>query len=33
VNSLHGLLNFEKGGLDCRAVTTEHRTRVHCIHI
>jgi len=24
VNSLHGLLNFEIGGLDCRVITTEY---------
>jgi len=23
-NSLHGLLNIEKGGLDCRGITTEY---------
>jgi len=33
VNSLHGLLNCEIGGLDCRVITTEYRTRVHCIHM
>jgi len=33
VNSLHGLLNCEIGGLDCHVITTEYRTRVHCIHI
>jgi len=33
VNSLHGLLNCETGGLDCRVITTECRTRVHCIHM
>jgi len=32
VNSLHGLMNCEIGGLDCRVITTEYRTRVHCIH-
>jgi len=32
VNSLHGLLNCEIGGLDCRVITTEYRTRVQCIH-
>jgi len=32
VNSLNGLLNFEIGGLDCHVITTEYRTRVHCIH-
>jgi len=33
VNSLHGRLNCEIGGLDCRVITTEYRTRVHCIHM
>ena len=36
VNSLHGLWNMwncEIGGLDCRVITTEYRTRVHCIHM
>jgi len=33
VNSLHGLLNGEIGGLHCRVITTEYRTRVHCIHM
>jgi len=33
VNSLHGLLNCETGGLDCRVITTECRTRVHFIHM
>ena len=33
VNSLHGLLNCEIGGLDCRGITTEYRTGVHCIHM
>jgi len=33
VNSLHGLLNCETGGLDRRVITTECRTRVHCIHM
>ena len=33
VNSLHGLLNCETGGLDCHVITTEYRTRVHCIHM
>ena len=32
VNSLHRLLNCEIGGLDCHIITTEYRTRVHCIH-
>jgi len=27
------LLNCEIGGLDCRVITTEYITRVHCIHI
>ena len=33
VNSLHLLMNCEIGGLDCCVITTEYRTRVHCIHI
>ena len=33
LNSLHGLLNCEIGGLDCHVITTEYRTRVHCIHM
>ena len=33
VNSLHGLLNFEIGGLECHVITTEYRTRDHCIHM
>ena len=33
MNSLHGLLNCEIGGLGCRVITTEYRTRVHCIHM
>jgi len=33
VNSLHELLNCEIGGLDCRVITTEYRTRVHGIHM
>jgi len=33
VNSLHGLLNCEIGGLDCHVITAEHRTRVHCIQM
>jgi len=32
-DSLHGLLNYEIGGLDCHVITTEYRTRVHCIHM
>ena len=28
VNSLHGLLNCEIDGLDCRVITTGYRTRV-----
>jgi len=31
VNSVHGLLNCEIGGLDWCVITTEYRTRVHCI--
>ena len=31
VNSLHGLLNWEIGGLDCRVITREYITRVHSI--
>jgi len=33
VNSLHGLLNCEIGGLDCRVITTGYRIRVQCIHM
>ena len=33
INSLHGLLNCEIGGLDYRVITTEYKTRVHCIHM
>ena len=33
MNSLHILLNCEIGGLDCHVITTEYRTRVHCIHM
>jgi len=33
VNSLHRLLNCEIGGLDCHVISTEYRTRVHCIHM
>ena len=33
VNSLHRLLNCEIGGLDCHDITTEYRTRVHCIQM
>ena len=33
VNSLHGLLNCEIGGLDCHVITTEYRTCVYCIHM
>jgi len=29
MNSLHGLLISEIGGLDCRVITTEYRTHVH----
>jgi len=28
-----GLLNCEMGGLDCRVITTEYRTRVHSLHM
>jgi len=31
VNSLHRLLNYEISGLDCHVITTEYRTRAHCI--
>ena len=31
VNSLHGLLNCEIVGLDCRLITTEYMSHVHCI--
>ena len=33
VNSLHRLLNCERGRLDCHVITTEYRKRVHCIHL
>ena len=33
VNSLHGLLNCEIGGLDCHVITIEYRTRADCIHM
>ena len=33
LSSLHGLLNCEKGGLDCRVITTQYRARVHCIYM
>ena len=33
VNSLHRLLNCEIGGLDCHVITTEYRTRVHCLQM
>jgi len=33
VNSLHGLFNCEKGGLDCHVITTEYIPRVQCIHL
>ena len=29
----HGLSNCEIGGLDYHGITTEYRTRVHCIHM
>jgi len=28
LNSLHGLLNCEIGGLDCHVITIEYKTRV-----
>ena len=33
MNSFHGLLHCEIGGLDCSVITTEYRTQVHCIHM
>jgi len=33
VNSLHGLLNSEIGGLDCHVITTEYISGVHWIHL
>ena len=33
VNSFHGLLNCEIGGLECHVITTEYRTHVHYIHM
>ena len=30
--SLHRLLNYEIGGLDCHAITTEYRTREHNVY-
>ena len=33
VNSLQGLLNYEIGELDCHVITTEYKTRVHCIQM
>jgi len=32
VNSLHGMLTCEIGGLDCHVIPAEYRTRVNCIH-
>ena len=32
VNSLHGLLNCEMGGLDCRVITTEYREHVSTVY-
>ena len=32
MHSLHGLLNCAIGGLDCRVITREYRTRIHSIH-
>ena len=31
VNSLHRLLNCERGGLDCHVITPAYRTRVNYI--
>ena len=33
MNSLHGLLNCEIGGLDCHVYVQRYRTRVHCIYM
>jgi len=33
MNSLHRLFNCEIGGLDCRTIITEYRTRDHCTHM
>ena len=33
MNSLHGQLNWKIGGLECCVITTEYRTRVHCIQM
>jgi len=33
MNSLHGRLNCEIGEFDSHGITTEYRTRVHCIHM
>ena len=33
MKSFHRLLNCENGGLDCRVITTEYRTRAQCIHM
>jgi len=33
MNSLLVLLNYEIGGLECLGITTEYRSRVHCIHM
>jgi len=30
---IYRLLNCEIGGLDCRVITTEYRSRVHGIHM
>jgi len=32
VNSLHRLLNCKIGELDCHAITTEYKTRAHCLY-
>ena len=33
MNSLHRLSNCEINGLEFHGITTEYRTRVHCIHM
>ena len=33
MNTLHGLLNCEIGGLDWHVITTKYRTRLHCTHM
>ena len=32
-NLLHGLLNCDIGGLECRVITTEYRTPIHYIQM